>query len=179
MGSMHTIAEARNYLDSSTGSYEKRLTRYRLASRELKLGRKTPLIDLGAGRQELKRHLREDCGWRGSYTPVDAAVDGTDLNRWSPRRHGERRFYSALEVLEHLPRWEHLLEALRSAGPHRLVVTVPDPEQVDTFAMDETHVSAIRKADLEAVGFRVENVSLYGGFYGGNGTDGLLGVYES
>lgn len=176
---MNAIAEAKSYLAASTGSYEKRLTRYRLASQQLGLGPHTPLTDLGSGRKEMERHLREDHGWRGLYTPVDAAEDGTDLNFWQPRPHKAHRYYSALEVLEHLPNWKNLLANLRAAGPHSLVATVPDPEQVDIFAMDDTHVSAIHAEDFEALGFVVSRVSIYGGYYGGNGTDALLAVYRS
>jgi len=173
-----TTLEAQAYLAASTGSYEKRCTRYRLASQQLGLGLHTPLTDLGSGRRELERYLREDHGWRGLYTPVDAAEDGTDLNSWQPKRHKGHRYYSALEVLEHLPSWRNLLENLRAAGPHTLVATVPDPEQVDIFAMDDTHVSAITAADLRSLSFEVERVSLYGGYYGGDGTDALLAVYR-
>src|ERR1700751_3778570 len=100
------IEDADQYLNSRTGCYDYRSVRYQAAadvmvSKNLNDG--DTVYDIGAGWTEFDYTLRHDYNWKGRYIPVDAGIDGTDLEHWIPPRQAE--FAVALEVIEHLEYW--------------------------------------------------------------------------
>lgn len=97
---------------------------------------------------------------RARYIPVDAAVDGTDLNHWQPHRRAE--WFVCLEVLEHLTRPWLLIDRLRFAADKGIIVSTPNPDVVDVLGMDPTHHQAILAQQLRGKGFKVETRSFYG-----------------
>jgi hypothetical protein len=54
-----------------------------------------------------------------------------------------------------------------------VIVSTPNPEVVDVFACDETHVTAISRTFLEMAGMTVEARSFYG-----QPDDSLFAVYS-
>lgn len=175
----HRIAESESYLEERTGSYEKRAVRYRLAARklfELGMDSQSTLLDVGAGWTEFDYCLRREFDWRGRYIPLDASLDGVELEEWEPPRSYD--FFAALELFEHLSNPLRLMELLQGATLRGGVATVPDPERVDVFAMDETHHTEVDRTMLEGRGFEVQSVGIYGGHYGGGDRDGLLASWQ-
>lgn len=164
------------YRDARKGTYEFRsATRYAAVAEKLfamGLDNSHTVVDVGAGSCQFGRYLRE-LGFAGEYWPVDAVIDGTDLERWVPLRRYD--FIVCIEVLEHLHAWHYLLAALTRAARHGLVVTVPNPEVVDVLTCDPTHVSVIHPEGLRSVcnverhtWFGVENDSLLAWRQNGN-----------
>ena len=155
--------QCERYLAQRTGRYEWRRARYRKAAERLAAGGLTDadtLVDVGAGWTELDYYLRRELDWRGRYVPVDGAIDGTDLNGWTPAR--EASWYVALEVLEHLHDPGRLVRAMQAAATKGVVVSTPNPAVVDVRAMDPTHVSAVPAGTLRNFACQVEVCSLYG-----------------
>lgn len=166
------IRSADQYLDSRTGCYEWRCERYDAAITFLYdagLTDEHTVVDVGAGWTEFDHRLRASHptipngyhdGWRGRYIPVDACIDGTDLDRWNPPREAE--FFVALEVVEHLIQPWRLLCALKRHATKGVVISTPNPETTNVLGMDSTHRTAVPAYSLEAFGFHVETRSFYG-----------------
>lgn len=132
-----------SYLGSRISDYAFRCRRFRVVYNELvRMGfaRGDSVLDLGAGRQDFKRFLREQ-GWYGLYVPIDGAIDGTDLNTWSPSEMAD--FVVAIEVAEHLLDPYRFLAKATRAARRGCVMTTPNPEVVDVIACDPTHVSVV------------------------------------
>lgn len=166
------IQEAENCLRRPRGTtYAGRRARYDAAADRLfsaRLSNADIVVDVGAGGTELDVCLRVDWGWRGRYVPVDAWLDGVDLNRWTPPRRFD--WFTALEVLEHLETPERLVRALQRYATKGVVVTTPNPQVWDVLAMDPTHVSPISRATLEEWGFQTGLLTFYGKYQ-----DGIVG----
>lgn len=97
---------------------------------------------------------------RARYIPVDACIDGTDLEEWLPPRRAD--FFVALEVIEHLKAPLSLLISLRARADRGVLVSTPNPETTDVLGMDATHKTPIKAEVLKGLGFHVERASFYG-----------------
>lgn len=150
-----------SYRDSRRGTYEYRsATRYKaVANRLFSLGLHTndSVLDLGAGTCQFGQYLKER-EWSGLYLPVDAVLDGTDLEKYTPVRSD---FTVCIETLEHLHSPMKLLDAMLDKA-EGVVITTPNPEAVDVISCDPTHVSVIHPKDLEERGMVVERYSWFG-----------------
>lgn len=174
------IDRADEYLNSRTGHYEQRAVRYRHAANILVkngLSDDDTLIDLGAGMTEFDFCLRAEFDWRGRYIPVDAGIDGTDLDspEWVPPRKAE--WFVGLEIIEHLYAPYLLVDDLKAYATKGILFSTPNPRTTDVFGMDPTHVSAISKRMMERRGFAVREETLYGGRFSGGEPDSLFGVW--
>lgn len=166
------IREADAYLAARTGCYQFRRVRYGAARRALErmgLDDSCTVVDVGAGWTELDYHLRA-WKWRGRYWPVDACLDGTDLEEWVPPRRAD--FFVALEVIEPLADPFGFLERVQDAATRAVVVSTPNPAVTDVLGMDSTHKRAVHRPELEACGFTVTEESFYG-----QPADSLFGVW--
>ena len=145
-----------HYRDTRRGTYEFRAqTRYRdVADRLFAMGLNNShtVVDVGAGSCQFGRYLRER-GFQGEYMPVDAVIDGTDLERWVPLRRYD--FFVCIEVIEHLHNPGVLMASLLRAARVGVVVTTPNSEAVDVLGCDPTHVSVV-EPDILSVYFTVE-----------------------
>lgn len=170
------IGEAEGYLRSRTGRYEYRCFRYRAAidaMRFMGLDNDCMVVDVGAGWTELDACLRTEYGWRGRYVPVDAMIDGTDLNEWMPPRRAD--FFVALEILEHLDDPMRLLvDGLMGAADRGVIVSVPNPEKTDVLGMDPTHRTIVTRQMLSGAGMSVVPRQFYG-----MPADSLLGTWAN
>ena len=174
-----TIANCDQYMDDRTGKYEYRAVRYRAAADwmfENGLDDSMTVVDVGAGMTEFDYTLRAEYGWRGRYIPVDGGIDGTDLNIWTPPRSAH--FFVALELIEHLVNWEHLVDGMKTAAMRGVVMSTPDPRTTDVIGMDPTHVREVWPSHLEAMGFDVVASTFYGGVFSGGLHDSLFSTWR-
>lgn len=149
------------YLDARTGTYEFRCRRYdAVIDRLLVMGmrRADTILDLGAGRMEFARRLRER-GHLGMYVPVDGSIDGTDLNTWEPPDHVD--WGVAIEVIEHLHVPNALMAKAKIAARYGIVITTPNPDAVDVLALDPTHITPVSIADLAQWGYEHQTQMLF------------------
>lgn len=168
------IAEADAYLAARTGSYAQRCVRYDAALSAMYdagLGHDSTIVDVGSGWGELAVRLHTFYGSLARYYPVDACLDGTDLDEWFPPRRAE--FFVALEVIEHLRDPIRLLEAMQGSATRAVIVSTPNPATTDVLGMDPTHRTEVHRPTLEACGFTVSEKSFYGAK-----ADSLLGVWR-
>jgi hypothetical protein len=165
--------EAIKYMNSRMGTFEFRAkTRYMKAYCALvSIGLKSEhvLLDIGAGSCQFDHFMRTRFRWMGRYLPVDATLDGTNLNNWKPKAKVD--FVVCLETLEHLKVPDRMLRHIRSAAKYGAVVTVPNPDVVDVLRCDPTHVSVVDPGMLLRHGFEVTPVNCFG-----KKDDTLLGV---
>lgn len=168
------IRDADAYLAARTGCYAFREVRYRAAAGAMMthgpLMNDDTLFDVGCGWTEFDYYLREKLKWRGRYIPVDACIDGVDLDRWEPPREAE--WFVALEVLEHMEDPRHLLRVMRNASTKGIVLSTPNPATTDVLGMDPTHRTPIPAEWLQRWGFIVQACSFYG-----ERDDSLLAVW--
>jgi hypothetical protein len=150
------------YLEQRTGTYHYRTRRYAAVCVELeRLGLRGGdlLYDVGAGQCEFGKYLYGS-GWTGRYVAVDGAIDGTELERWSPPLPAD--WLVALELVEHLRHPLVFLAMLEGLSTRGAVITTPNPEVVDVLALDETHLSAIPAEMLRTRGWEVRADALFG-----------------
>ena len=167
-----------DYLNERTGRYEYRAVRYRKTADWLMLNgldNDSTLCDIGAGWTEFDYCLRKEYDWQGRYIPVDGGISNVDLNVWEPERPVD--FFVALEILEHLYEPARLIQAMQSHTRKGIAISVPDPEQVDVLAMDDTHVIEVTRELLEAENFTVRSEQLYGGVFSEGRNDSLMGFW--
>lgn len=149
------------YLEGRTGTYEFRCRRYDAVIDRLHamgMRKADSVLDLGAGRMEFARRLRER-QHVGMYIPVDGSIDGTDLNTWEPPDHVD--WAVAIEVIEHLERPDALMTKAKVAARYGLVITTPNPDAVDVLALDPTHITPVSIGDLAQWGYEYETRSLF------------------
>jgi hypothetical protein len=151
-----------HYRDTRKGTYEFRSrTRYAAVFdrlRQLGLGERDYICDVGAGEKQFERYGRE-AGWKGNYLPIDAVVDGTNLETWTPH---PATWYVCIEVLEHLYDWSRLLDDIQAAALRGIVITTPNHLAVDVIGCDPTHVSVVKPEDLLRRGMTVQPASWFG-----------------
>jgi hypothetical protein len=151
-----------HYRDTRKGTYEFRArTRYKaVADRLFALGmnNRHTLVDVGAGTCQFGQYLRER-GWRGEYIPIDAVIDGTDLETWTAR---PADYMVSIEVVEHVHSPYRLLDTMVRNARRAIVITTPNHEAVDVIGCDPTHVSVVPAWALEGDGFTVERASWFG-----------------
>lgn len=171
-------ADALAYLAQRRGTMEYRFVRYSAVADELYamgMGDGSLLVDVGAGACDLDFYLRTERGWKGRYLPVDASIDGTDLEVWRPPVRAD--YFAAVEVLEHLVNARALAVHMIGAADGGVVVTTPNTDVLGTQAvrdMDATHVRPIFGAELGSWGFRVRTRSFFG-----QPDDSMLGTRSS
>lgn len=177
-----TIPNCDQYMAEREGKYEYRAVRYRHAIEQMfkaGLDDSMTVYDVGAGMTEFDYCLRREYNWRGRYIPVDGGIDGTDLNEWRIPR--EAHWFVALELLEHLTKWELLVRKMQFAATQGIVVSTPNPFATDVIGMDPTHVTEIWPVDLSRHGFRVYGKTFYGRTFNKPGTedlhDSLFGIW--
>lgn len=151
------------YAEDRRGDYAYRSrTRYRaVANRLFSLGltSRHSILDVGAGTKQFGTYLRMEEAWFGVYKPVDAVLDGRDLNYYEAERAD---FIVCIEVLEHLTNPGRLLDSMGRAARRAVVITTPNSMAVDVLACDPTHVSVIRTPQLLQEGYTVELHSWFG-----------------
>lgn len=150
------------YRDSRQGDYEYRCrTRYKAVADKLfalGLGDWHSIRDVGAGTCQFGRYLRTR-GWKGDYIPVDAVIDGTDLERYEPPKSD---FIVCIETVEHLHNPFRLIGAMNRAARVGIILTTPNPDAVDVLACDPTHISFVLTSDLRSFGLSTEKHSWFG-----------------
>jgi hypothetical protein len=150
------------YLDARTGKYEWRCQRYDAVIRklyEMGLENGDHIVDVGAGRQEFHTRLKE-WGWKGAYTPLDASIDGIDLEEWTPDRSPD--FYVAIEILEHLHTPMQLADLMADDAAKGVAATTPNPYTTDVLGMDPTHVIEVFPEDFAGLEWNTQISSFYG-----------------
>lgn len=157
------IEKWERYRDSRLGTYEFRArTRYRDVAdclRSLGLNNQHTVLDVGAGSCQFGRFLREQ-NFQGTYIPVDAVIDGTDLETWYPPKRVD--FIVCIETLEHLSDPLRLLRSLIRAARLGVVITTPNPDVVDAINCDPTHLTSLSSYDLKRMLLTVETHSWFG-----------------
>jgi hypothetical protein len=167
------ISDADTYLAARTGRYEWRCARYDAAIDAMErhhIDNHCTVIDVGAGWTEFGARLVER-GHRCRYVPVDAGIDGVDLDLWYPPRQVE--WFVCLEVLEHLTLPERLIVLMQDSATRGIVVSTPNPKTTDVLGMDATHRTPIHARALREYGFHVTDASFYG-----QPADSLFAVWE-
>jgi trans-aconitate methyltransferase len=175
------IAGADDYLAARTGKYEWRCVRYDAALEVMHhegLDDDCTVVDVGSGwgefgvrlhtgRSKFDLELERWGPWvasiapsRARYIPVDAALDGTDLETWTPPRPAD--WFVALELIEHLDNPGRLINNMIMKARRGVILSTPNPATVDVLGMDATHRTPVGRHRLEALGFRVEERSFYG-----------------
>lgn len=168
-----TVDNCDQYMDDRTGKYEWRAARYRFAIEAMLangLDDTMTIFDVGAGMTEFDYTLRREYNWRGRYIPIDGGIDGTDLNNWTPPR--DAHWFVALELFEHLAKWEELSVNMQMKASRGIVVSTPNPRTTDVIGMDPTHVIEVAQEDLERHGFAVTEQTFYGSAFNLPGTEG-------
>jgi hypothetical protein len=152
------------YMQERRGDYAFRsTTRYRSVACELQamgLNDSHIIVDVGAGSCQFDHYLRTELGWCGRYLPVDAVLDGTDLETWTPKMPAD--FFVCIEVLEHLVNPWGLMNAMQDMARIGVVATTPNPATVDVLACDPTHVTPIPATAFWLRGWHVQAESLFG-----------------
>lgn len=182
------VREADAYLAARTGCYELRCQRYDAALAVMHrsgLDDRFTVIDVGSGWGEFGARMhtgtstpvREDGSFdmplpwvRARYIPVDACIDGVDLDDWVPPRRAD--WFVCLEVIEHLDAPRRLLSQMQGHADRGVIVSTPNPETTDVLGMDSTHRTPVDKSTLEDAGFTVTERSFYG-----QSDDSLFGVW--
>lgn len=170
--------DALEYLNERTGTLEYRFQRYAAVADELYargLDDSCIIADLGAGMGDFAFYLRAVRGYKGRYLPIDAAIDGTDLELgWAPKV--EFDFVVSIELIEHIEFPEHLIRDMRMHATRAVVITTPNTDVLGAEyvqAMDRTHVSPIYERDLRIWG---ADKIVEGSFFGKR-DDSYVGVW--
>ena len=150
------------YRDSRRGTYEFRArTRYKAVADRLfamGLNGNHAVCDVGGGTCQFGAYLASR-GFVGEYLPIDAVLDGTDLETWEPDFRVD--YVVCIEVLEHLQRPWRLVGCLQRMARRGVVLTTPNAEAVDVIRCDPTHVSVLEPNQLSQL-FTVERHSWFG-----------------
>jgi hypothetical protein len=152
-----------SYMRARVGTFEWRCQRYHgVHEKLLQLGLTddATVVDVGSGNCEFGRYLYAVAGFRGRYQAVDAVLDGTDLERWSPALPTD--FLVAIEVIEHLADPARLVRAMTRWARGGVVLTTPNPDVVDVLGMDRTHRTAVPVELLNDWGFQVAPRNYFG-----------------
>lgn len=147
------------------GVYEQRVPEYRTVGWALEtMGLKNDetVIDVGAGSCDFDHWLRTGQGWRGRYIPIDGSLDGTDLNTWIPPLGLHADWVVCIETVEHVHNPIRLIAEMARIATRGMVITTPNPDVVDVFAVDPTHVAEVPRAVLEEFNLVVEGVEFSG-----------------
>lgn len=163
-----------SYLGERRGTYEYRTLRYSAVYDEMKamgLADHDLIVDIGAGMCDFDRYLRQVHSFDGRYLPVDGAIDGTNLNEWTPQISAD--FFVSIEVIEHLRDPWSLIRILKQYTDKGIVLTTPNPRVVDVLSLDKTHITPISREELEVAGFTVTAISVFGA-----GDDTLLATHN-
>jgi len=156
------------YLDESTtyGTYEQRMPEYKTVAWALEtmgLRDDMTVVDVGAGSCDFDHYLRTGLGWRGRYIPIDGSLDGTDLNSWvAPLNRLVADFVVSIETVEHVHDPKRLIQQLVNLADIGVAITTPNPDVVDVFAVDPTHVAEVPTEMLESFGLVVSGVEFSG-----------------
>lgn len=172
------ITSCDQYMSERTGKYDWRAVRYREACAWLRsegLTDAMTITDVGAGWTEFDYCLRAEYGFRGRYIPVDGGIDGTDLTTWQPLRDSD--FFVGLEIMEHLPNWQEVVQRLQQRALRGIALSTPNPDTTDVLAMDPDHVVEVHRHQLEELGFQVVERTFYGGVLSNNQPDALFAVW--
>lgn len=167
------IFDAETYLFAPRDSYTRRKPRFDITAQRLRENGLHPhdiVVDVGAGTCELARFLYAEGGFFGRYVPVDAWLDGVDLDDWEPPRRFE--WFTALEIVEHLHDPKRLLKALMANATKGVVVTTPNPQVWDVLEMDPGHKTPISREFLDGLGFLTSVHEFHGKYQ-----DGLAGIW--
>jgi hypothetical protein len=156
------MSHCQNYLNNRTADYSMRRARFAYMAdvlfMNLTLSYADRLFDLGAGHCQFDYYLRTERKWHGVYVPIDGAIDGTDLNTWSPTVQPD--VYVLSEVLEHL---HHPFRLLKQLRPKKgIVLTVPNPDTVDVLGCDPDHKTVVTCEALDRYGFHTSRHSFFG-----------------
>lgn len=154
--------DALTYLNERRGTFEWRTLRYAAVADKLDalgLARGDLIFDVGAGMCDFDRYLRQVRGFDGRYLPVDASIDGCDLETWAPIRTAN--YITCIETIEHLADPLGFLKRIAPWASEGVVLTTPNPAAVDVLAMDRTHLTSVTVADLRTLGFRTRLLSLF------------------
>lgn len=158
------IERCTDYLKGRRATYADRRKRFQVVG-DLLVG---PLglepgevvVDLGAGHCQFDFFLRAEMGWQGVYVPVDGSL-GTNLDTIDLRGMGFLPDYIiCMETLEHLKEPERLLAQIHARKG--VVITTPNAEVVDVLAVDEDHVSVVKRDMLTSRGFTTQEWSFFG-----------------
>ena len=155
--------QAEKYLQARTGKYEWRCIRYNHVYDlmvNMGLNNDDLIIDIGAGYGDMDYFLRHTCHFKGRYLPIDAALDGTDLNLWSPRVIAS--FIIGMEILEHLDNPYRMMDVMKENSRKGCIATTPNPAVVDVFAMDKTHKVSIPEIDFQRLGWNTYTANCFG-----------------
>jgi hypothetical protein len=99
-------------------------------------------------------------GRRGRYIPVDGAIDGVNLEFWTPARPVD--WMVGIEIIEHMEDPERLVRAMVRGARKGVILTTPNPDVVDVLGCDRTHKTAVSTSDLLAWGFSSVPMPLFG-----------------
>lgn len=163
MTHLERFKEAESYLRARTGKYEWRCIRYNEVVTLLdKMGLDNDdlIIDIGAGYGDFDYFLRHERHFKGRYLPVDAALDGTNLNTWTPKVAGS--FIVGMEILEHLDNPHRAMRIMVDYSTKGCIATTPNPAVVDVMAMDKTHISNIYSWIFLNAGWNVYSRDCFG-----------------
>lgn len=148
------------YLRDRRGTYDFRCrTRYSYAWEKLLdmgLHDGDSVLDVGAGDCQLGRYMFEK-GFRGTYMPIDAAIDGTDLE-YKTTALPISGWVVCLEVVEHVIKPLSLMAAMENVARRGILISTPNCRVVDVIGCDPTHVSVVTEAQFKALGYDTDTV---------------------
>jgi len=165
------------YLSQRTGKLEYRFVRFESVTNELEimgLNDDTTILDVGAGMCEFDFYLRTVRGFKGRYVPLDASIDGIDLENWIPIVRFD--FVTGLEIIEHMRNPVRLIDMMKLSSRKGVVITTPNTDVLGedgVVSMDSDHVSPIYIKTLEHQGLNVSERNFFG-----REKDSLLGVWN-
>jgi hypothetical protein len=152
------------YMLDRKGDYAFRsATRYRAVADklfEMGLNDTHVLMDVGAGSCQFMHYLSRERDWTGRYLPVDAVLDGTNLEQWAPVCNVD--FTVCIEVIEHLTMPHVMLQKIERATRYGVVATTPNPDVIDVLACDPTHVTSVPSTVFTGLGWSWESTQLFG-----------------
>lgn len=156
----HRKRAAVDYLGERTGTYEYRTQRYSAVYELMQPSDDDLIMDLGAGYGDFDYFLRHDREYRGRYLPVDAALDGTDLENY--RIPTAADYIVAIELIEHLYTADLLIPQMQFLARKRAILTTPNAAVQDVLTLDRTHVQGFHAEELRGLGWTVEVRSFFG-----------------